>query len=283
MRTLRTSEAAEFLNVSASTLRAWERRFGFPQPLRSPGQHRIYCLAELEVLRAALAEGLGISSAISAARDSISSGGRTLGPSLVAYRDADADLAMEQALAVSSLEQAVTGLLLPSLEDILRRYGATSTAWAFAARWADDWLGRVRRLTSIERLPGSIVIADCSRDAFDFDGVHSRTLELLCRRAGVHALAVPVWADQCLAELVVATEPEAVVFSGRWAARKHEARWAEALGGCCEADVSWRVYRRAASPPLWPRPLPKSPLDACSELMASIATTHEDLRANDRR
>ena len=119
MRTLRTSEAADYLNVSASTLRAWERRFGFPRPVRSPGQHRIYSMAELDALRDALAGGLGVSSAVSAARDALSSGGRTLGPSLAGYRTVDADLAMERALAVTTVEQAVTGLLLPALGDIV--------------------------------------------------------------------------------------------------------------------------------------------------------------------
>ena len=82
MRTLRTSEAADYLNVSPSTLRSWERRFGFPRPLRSPGQHRIYSMAELDALRDALAGGLGVSSAVSAARDAISSVGRMLCSSL---------------------------------------------------------------------------------------------------------------------------------------------------------------------------------------------------------
>ena len=41
MRYLKTSEAATLLNVNANTLRAWELRFGFPQPQRSPGRHRM--------------------------------------------------------------------------------------------------------------------------------------------------------------------------------------------------------------------------------------------------
>jgi hypothetical protein len=270
VRTLRTSEAADYLNVSPSTLRSWERRFGFPRPLRSPGQHRIYSLAELDALRDALAGGLGVSSAVSAARDAISSGGRTLGPSLAGFRTVDADRAMERALAVGTLEQAVTGLLLPVVQDIARRDGTTSTTWAFAARWAEDWLGRVRRLTPNERILGAVVIADCSRDAFDVDAVHAGALELFCQRGGLLALTIPVWADRGLGDLLRASAPDAVVFSGRWAAAKHEARWAHAAHATGAHPV-WHAYRRLANPGI-PRvtALPRAALDAQEELVAVV-------------
>ena len=51
VRTLKTSEAAALLNVSPNTLRAWERRFGYPQPQRSPGKHRLYTHGEVAALR----------------------------------------------------------------------------------------------------------------------------------------------------------------------------------------------------------------------------------------
>src|SRR3954469_25611611 len=69
MRTMKTSEAAFLLNVSPNTLRAWERRFGFPRPRRSPGRQRLYSQAEITALGDALGEGLSISSAVSVARD----------------------------------------------------------------------------------------------------------------------------------------------------------------------------------------------------------------------
>ncbi len=47
MRTLKTSEAALLLNVSPNTLRAWERRFGYPKPQRSAGRHRMYTHGEV--------------------------------------------------------------------------------------------------------------------------------------------------------------------------------------------------------------------------------------------
>ena len=36
------------LGVSASTLGTWERRLGYPQPRRTPGNHRQYELSEIE-------------------------------------------------------------------------------------------------------------------------------------------------------------------------------------------------------------------------------------------
>ena len=72
VRTLKTSEAAALLNVSPNTLRAWERRFGYPQPQRSPGKHRLYTHGEVAALRDALQEGLSISSAVSRAREALS-------------------------------------------------------------------------------------------------------------------------------------------------------------------------------------------------------------------
>ena len=61
---IRTNAAAEVLGVSPNTLRSWERRYGYPQPRRSPGNHRQYELLELQTLRDALAETGNISSAI---------------------------------------------------------------------------------------------------------------------------------------------------------------------------------------------------------------------------
>jgi hypothetical protein len=227
-------------------------------------------MAELDALRDALAGGLGVSSAVSAARDAISSGGRTLGPALADYRAVDADQAMERALAVGTLEQAVTGLLLPVLADLARRDGPTSAAWAFAARWAEDWLGRVRRLAPNERILGAVVIADCSRDAFDLDAVHTRVLELFCKRGGLYTLSLPVWVDRCLPEMLRDTAPDAVVFCGRWAAAKHEPRWVHAIARC-GVRATWHAYLRRPGPGIpRVRGLPADPLKAQAALAAHL-------------
>src|ERR1700709_2811023 len=65
---IRTNAAAEVLGVSPNTLRSWERRYGFPTPKRTEGNHRNYELVELQTLRDALAQTGNISSAIELAR-----------------------------------------------------------------------------------------------------------------------------------------------------------------------------------------------------------------------
>ena len=68
MAGIRTNAAAEVLGVSPNTLRSWERRYGYPKPKRTPGNHRHYELVELQTLRDALAQTGNISSAIELAR-----------------------------------------------------------------------------------------------------------------------------------------------------------------------------------------------------------------------
>src|SRR6201986_3856198 len=85
MRYLKTSEAAALLNVSPNTLRAWERRFGFPKPQRSPGKHRLFTHGEIAALRDALQEGLSISSAVSRAREGLAADANSLVGALVSY------------------------------------------------------------------------------------------------------------------------------------------------------------------------------------------------------
>jgi len=68
MSGIRINAAAGMLGVSTSTLRSWERRLGYPQPQRTPGNHRLYELNEVEALREALRETHNISSAVEVAR-----------------------------------------------------------------------------------------------------------------------------------------------------------------------------------------------------------------------
>src|SRR5258708_26370224 len=65
---MRVGELARRTGVGESTLRAWERRFGILDPVRSPSGQRLYTEADVERVSAIcrlVAEGLTLSAAIS--------------------------------------------------------------------------------------------------------------------------------------------------------------------------------------------------------------------------
>jgi DICT domain-containing protein len=65
--TLSIGDVVAATGVGEATLRAWERRFGFPAPRREPSGHRRYSSAEVERIRAVVRErdrGLALAVAI---------------------------------------------------------------------------------------------------------------------------------------------------------------------------------------------------------------------------
>lgn len=229
VRTLKTSEAATYLNVSPNTLRAWERRFGYPSPMRTEGKHRLYTHGEIAALRDALKEGLSISSAISRAREKLTGDTPVLVGALTACELDRADAAMEAALALRPLERAVEEVLLPSLHEIAERYGDMSAPWAFAARWAGDWLVRARRLAPATARPSMILVGDATRDELDPLLLESWALELFIARSGAQVVTLPVTGLAGLSDVLRNFRPRAILISGSAASDDEVARWAYAV------------------------------------------------------
>ena len=170
---IRTNAAAEVLGVSPNTLRSWERRYGFPTPKRTVGNHRNYELVELQTLRDALAQTGNISSAIELARQRQSapaSGGNLLA-ALESFDEDAADRAVEESLALRPLERTVEELLLPAI-DQLAADPDREAELEFASRWATGWLHGARRLASAASRPAGILLLDSSRGS-DAEAVHA--------------------------------------------------------------------------------------------------------------
>jgi DNA-binding transcriptional MerR regulator len=245
MRYLKTSEAAALLNVSPNTLRAWERRFEFPKPQRSPGKHRLFTHGEIAALRDALQEGLSISSAVSRAREGLAADANSLIGALVSYERERADAAIEAALALRSVERSVDEVLLPTLDEIARRYGVDSAGWAFAAHWGADWLRRALHLAPPPVRPMSILVGDASRDELDRDSPYIRALELFSARAGISVLSLSARGIAGIGDAVAIQRPDLVILAGSHLDDDTVARWAYAVRLAAGA-MPMAVYRRGA-------------------------------------
>ena len=212
---IRTNAAAEVLGVSPNTLRSWERRYGYPQPKRTVGNHRNYDLVELQTLRDSLAQTGNIASAIELSRQRQDAPANS-GNLLVALENFDedaADRAVEESLAVRPLERTVEELLLPAV-DSLAADPEREAEFEFASRWATGWLHGARRMASVASRPAGILLLDSSSGT-DAEAVHAQALDLTLRRTGFRVLMLSSeLGDERLDRALRALEPTAIVLCG---------------------------------------------------------------------
>ncbi len=215
MSAIRTNAAAAMLGISPSTLRSWERRYGFPAPGRSEGGHRQFDLTEIEALRSAFEETGNVSSAIAVAQE------RGAGPAtpqrlqaaLTRFDEQAADRLLEEALATRAVERAVEEVLLAAVAQL------DGAELSFAWRWASGWLAAHARLTPPATRPEGILIFDASAPP-DLDALHAQALELVLRRAGLRTLSLTVALEPArVVRALHALQPAAVVLTGRRATR----------------------------------------------------------------
>jgi DNA-binding transcriptional MerR regulator len=212
---IRTNAAAEVLGVSPNTLRSWERRYGYPVPKRTIGNHRNYELMELQTLRDALAQTGNISSAIALARQrqaAPASGGEILA-ALKSFDEGAADRAIEESLALRPLERTVEELLLPAIDELAADPDGEAEL-EFASRWATGWLHGARRLAASASRPAGVLLLDSSQGELS-EEVHTQALDLALRRAGFRVLVLSNdLGDERLERALGALDPTAIVLCG---------------------------------------------------------------------
>jgi MerR family transcriptional regulator, light-induced transcriptional regulator len=212
---IRTNAAAEVLGVSPNTLRSWERRYGYPVPKRTPGNHRNYELVELQTLRDALTETGNITSAIELARQRQAAPASD-GSLLAAFESFDedaADRAIEESLVLRPLERTVEELLLPAI-DRLAADPDREAELEFASRWAMGWLHGARRLASRASRPAGVLLLDSSRGQ-EVEAVHAQALDLALRRAGFRVLMLSdELGEERMERALSALDPTAIVLCG---------------------------------------------------------------------
>jgi DNA-binding transcriptional MerR regulator len=213
---IRTTAAASILGVSTNTLRSWERRYGFPRPRRSSGGHRQYALDEIQALRQTLTETQNISSAIALAerRGAGPASPARLASAFAAFDHPQADRVLEESLVLRSVERAVEEVLLPAVAEQADPTGATAE-YELAWRYAMQWLAALGRQAGPATSPGDVLIFDASTPC-DLDGLYTKALELLLRRAGVStACLTPAIERSRLGRALRGLNPRAVIVTGR--------------------------------------------------------------------
>jgi hypothetical protein len=245
MRTLKTGEAASFLNVSPNTLRTWEQRFGYPVPQRSPGSHRLYAYAEIAALRDALGQGLSVSSAVSVARDSLRVDVSGLVYAMAWLKGSRAEEIMSASLALGSVRDAIERLLFPALRELLERKGPRSGPFAFGISWANDWLRRAERIVIGDEPRTRVLIGDASDPLMSLDGPHVRALEFFCARAGANVVSLPVRAVAGIDDIQAALRPQAMVIAGRGASADDVSDWTSEVRSRA-GRIPLALYRRQA-------------------------------------
>jgi MerR family transcriptional regulator, light-induced transcriptional regulator len=135
---LRIGELSRRAGVSPELLRAWERRYGLLEPARSAGGLRLYSLDDVERVRRMrehLAGGLAAAEAAALARAGGPDGtpepaaagdpaalGRELAAAITAFDEPRAQGVLDALLATTSLDHALSVVLLPYLRELGERW-----------------------------------------------------------------------------------------------------------------------------------------------------------------
>jgi MerR family transcriptional regulator, light-induced transcriptional regulator len=270
---IRTNAAALMLGVSPSTLRSWERRYGFPVPNRTPGGHRQYPIGQIEALRSALAETHNVSSAVSLARE------RGEGPAssvrlAAAYFNYDeqiADRLLEESLTVRSVERTIEDVLLIAVG---RHLDSTHSPAEYEFGWqhAMGWLGAVKRFSTPRTPAESVIIFDATVPC-ELDALHAQALEVILRRAGLRTLSLRARIDPWrLGRALRSLQPRAVIVTGHPVSLDAVGRLVYAVRSVMQTAI---VFDYRGSIPdtgagaVWP--LGETPVQARDVLLARLA------------
>ena len=205
--------------LAADTLRAWERRYGVPQPGRSPGRQRLYTRRDIELLKWLVArqrEGLSISRAVEAFHSLVASGADPLRapsePATSAERSGAngalgalsqewldaclrfdglaADAVLSDAFSLHPIERVCTGVLQAAISEVGNRW-YSGTATAHQEHFATELATRqIERLIAAAQSPDRDrhILLGCP--AGEQHSLGTLLLTLLLRRRGWDAISL---------------------------------------------------------------------------------------------
>ncbi len=169
------NEVEERTKVPASTLRQWERRYGFPKPDRSDSGYRLYSdsdIRHIHAMKRHIADGIPASRAAELAQRSPAVAGprpasafRTrLRDALLELDDATADRVLSEAHALHSVETVMLEVMRETMVDLGQMWHdgrINTTSEHFASSYL---LGKLRSLLSLaaNTARGPAVVVACA-------------------------------------------------------------------------------------------------------------------------
>lgn len=226
--------------MPASTLRQWERRYGFPKPERSDSGYRLYCdgdIRDIEQMKRHIAEGVSASRAAelvcqteaeTALPSSVGGLQAALMGALLHLDEARADRIFSQAYSLYSVETVLSELAertMVKLGTLWHQGEVPITTEHFASAYLQGRLRTLMSATANSETGAGVIVACAPLERHELGAL---VLATLLRRAGFRVYYVgadtPV---KDLREMAQMLRPAGVMVSASSAesvARLHEAR-----------------------------------------------------------
>jgi DNA-binding transcriptional MerR regulator len=224
---LRIGELSRRLGVSEHVLRAWERRYGLLQPVRSAGGFRLYSEADLQRIRrmqAFLSDGLSAAEAARAtlneepappaeSASGLTADAATLTQALDEYDEPAAQATLDRLFGTLTVETVLRDVLLPYMRELGERW-KNGTASVAQEHFASNVIRG--RLASLGRGwghgQGPRAVLACAPD--EQHEIALLAFGLVLNRHGwrIHYLGTNTPIDD-LIRLAAATHPDLVVVS----------------------------------------------------------------------
>lgn len=233
-----TAAVVQRTGVPATTIRAWERRYGYPKPRRQPGGQRLYSERDIEGilwLSDQTTQGVAISRAIAMLRSGYggpqvsASGAAATAPrsfaslraemlnALMALDPRRAETVLQEAFALFSVEDVCLQLFEPLLIEVGDRWHAGELSVA-AEHYITSFIrSRLFALLNAYQRPdldGPVVFTACAPDEWHEIGILLVSIFLARRGVAVRYLG-PNLPLEGLAELVAQQHPAVVALSAQ--------------------------------------------------------------------
>ncbi len=215
--------------VPASSLRQWERRYGFPKPQRSSAGYRLYTdgdLRQIEIMRGLIADGLLASRAAAMVLEQslpvvgprpLADLANELAEALVGLHEARAGRVLSEAFALHDVEAVLLDIVTPTMVKVGELWHAGKILVS-TEHFATSFIqGRLHSLLSLMPGPGRSQLALVTCAPKERHELGALILAVLLNRAGFDT--VYLGADTPVHDLVEMTRllrPEAVFLSALW-------------------------------------------------------------------